>query len=587
MGPNMKLRTQLFIIFSLIIVTVVVTIGYFSYREMETILFEQLRATLTGYATSASMVIDGDRHALLTAPAHMDSPYFIELRDRLKAIAKIDPRISAIYTMVRTDKPDTMKFVVDASGPIDADGNGKISESELPAKLGEEYDASAIPEMKKAFDGPIADRALNRDRWGWWLSGYAPIHDLEGRTVGIVGLDVSAATIKKEEVRMRNLVLLICAVLLALGVVAANFYAYRLTMPINSIVHAAGEIGKGNYDYRISKIKRDEIGFLARTMNSMAENIRRSFDKLSTLNRTANILASTLDLEQALRISLNLVIEVSRSHKGIIFLLDDSEKYIDVAIGEGIGDVQFVGDEWRLGSAAIPRVLDGDRNAQIGTWLELTGCTQCLPLSVKESHRGYFLLDTEIGDEEFLNTLMTQVSFAIENARLFHEAITDGLTGLFLKRYFQIQLDTELKRSRRHRRDIALLMLDIDHFKKINDTYGHPRGDMVLKGVAGVIKANVREIDIVSRYGGEEIAIILPDTAGDQAQAIAERIRDKVAAQRFKCDGMALSVTVSIGVFSVAGGGAVSPGDAIKKADAALYRAKEGGRDRVAVSGST
>lgn len=582
----MKLRTQLFIIFSLIIAAVVVTIGYLFYIEVGATLFDQLRTTLTGYAISASMMIDGDRHALLASTADMDSPYFIELSDRLKAIAKIDPRISAIYTMVKTDKPDIMKFVVDASEPIDTDGDGKISESELPAKLGEEYDASAIPEMKKAFDGPIADEALNRDRWGWWLSGYAPIHDSKGRIVGIVGLDVSAETIREGQARLRNIVFLICTVFIALGLVIANFYAYRLTRPLRSMIYAAGEIGKGNYNYRISKIKRDEIGFLAQTMNSMAENIRRSFDKLSTLNRTANILASMLDLEQALRISLNLVIEVSRSHKGIILLLDSFERYIDVAIGEGIGEVKLVGDEWRLGAANIPRSLNGDRDAPVGTWLELTGCTQCLPIFVKENKRGYFLLDPEIRDEEFLNTLMTQVSFAIENARLFHEAITDSLTGLYLKRYFQIQLDTELKRARRHRRDVALLMLDIDHFKKVNDTYGHPRGDMVLKGVAELLKAIVREIDVVSRYGGEEIAIILPDTAGDQAEAIAERIRDKVAARRFDCDGMALGVTVSIGVFSVAGGDAVCPEDIVKSADAALYQAKERGRNRVVVSRS-
>ncbi|MEJ2744912.1 MAG: diguanylate cyclase [bacterium] len=582
----MRLRTQLFIIFSLIIATVVVTIGYFFYREVEATLFEQLRTTLTGYAISASMMIDGDKHSLLTAPEHMASPYFVELKDRLKAVSKMDPRISAIYTMVKTDGPDVMKFVVDASEPIDADGNGKISESELPADLGEEYDASAIPEMKKGFDGPIADKAINRDRWGWWLSGYAPILDSKGRTVGIVGLDVSAETIREGQARLRNIVFLICTVFIALGLVIANFYAYRLTRPLRSMIYAAGEIGKGNYDYRISRIKRDEIGFLAQTMNSMAENIRRSFDKLSTLNRTANILASMLDLEQALRISLNLVIEVSRSHNGIIFLLDNSERYIDVAIGEGIGEVKLVGNEWRLGSVTVPRTLVEDRDTQIAAWLKLTGCTQCLPLSVKESNRGYFLLDPEIRDEEFLNTLMTQVSFAIENARLFHEAITDSLTGLFLKRYFQIQLDTEIKRARRHRRSISLLMLDIDHFKRVNDTYGHLRGDMILKGVAGVIKANVREIDVVSRYGGEEVAIILPDTAGDKAQAIAERIREKVAARRFDCDGTALSVTVSIGVCSIDGGGAVSPKDAIKNADAALYRAKEGGRNRVVVSGN-
>jgi GGDEF domain-containing protein len=121
----MRLRTQLFIIFSLIIISVVATIGCFLYRDVSAILFEQLRTALTGYASSASMLIDGDRHSLLITPAHIQLPYFLELRGKLRAFIKIDPHISEIYTMVKSDKPDVWKFVVDAAERRDKDGDGK------------------------------------------------------------------------------------------------------------------------------------------------------------------------------------------------------------------------------------------------------------------------------------------------------------------------------------------------------------------------------------------------------------------------------------------------------------------------------
>jgi diguanylate cyclase (GGDEF)-like protein len=181
---------------------------------------------------------------------------------------------------------------------------------------------------------------------------------------------------------------------------------------------------------------------------------------------------------------------------------------------------------------------------------------------------------------------MKQISFAIENARLFHEAITDGLTGLFLKRYFQIQLEIELKRVQRHRRPMSLLMLDIDHFKAINDTYGHVKGDVILREVSRLVKSCVRETDIASRYGGEELAVILPETPSLEAAAIAERMRKEIAALRFPHDGTELSITMSVGVHSVEGGAEARSEEVIQKADAALYEAKKSGRNRVCVWGA-
>jgi diguanylate cyclase (GGDEF)-like protein len=579
----MRLRTQLVIIFSLIIVSTVGTIGVILFRKVEAIQFDRLRETLVAYASSAAMLIDGDRHAGLSASPAEGSPYRDELLGQLRRFMRIDPRIAEMYTMARSSRPGRCRFVVDASPPRDKDGDGVISDTERPAEPGEEYDISGLPEMQRAFEEPIADREVTRDKWGWWLSAYAPVRDSAGNTVAIVGLDVSADTIRGQQVRLKRIIAAICAVFLAAGLVAANAYACRLTRPLRSMVSAAREIGRGDYAQRVDVSTHNEIGFLAETMNSMAENIRRSFDKLSTLNRTANILASTLDSEQALRISLNLVLEVTRASRGAILLLDRADRRIDLAIGEGIPGLRLDGDRLLAGQVRLPAALEEDREAQVRRWREATGCTQILPLMVKDSPRGYFLLDAEIRDEEYLNTLMRQVAFAIDNARLFHDAITDGLTGLFLKRYFQIQLDIELRRVRRHGRAMTLMMADLDHFKKINDTYGHLQGDAVLRGAAQAVRGCVRDVDVVARYGGEEIVLILPDTAASRAREIAERIRAVVEARRFPCRGTAVAVTASIGVLTVPGGERLSPEEAVNRADAALYLAKTRGRNRVEV----
>lgn len=579
----MRLRTQLLVIFTLIIVSTVGTIGFVVFRKVEAIQFARLRETLTAYAAAAAMLVDGDRYATLAASPGTSSPYYLELRDQLRAFMRVDPRIEEMYAMTRSPKPGTFIFVADASPPRDKNGNGVIEDTEKPAEPGEEYDTAPFPEMKQAYDAPAADLEVNKDKWGWWLSAYAPIRDSRGRTAGIVGLDVSADTIRQSQARMKQIIAIICAIFLALGVVAADIYACRLTRPLNDMVAASREIGKGNYAHRVTRAPRNEIGFLAETMNSMAENIRRSFDKLSTLNRTANILASTLDSEQALRISLNLALEVTRSSRGVIFLLDRTDRRIDLAISEGIEGLRLDGDTFRVGERRLSAALGEDRAAQLRHWLDATGCTQGLPLMVKDNLRGYFLLNPEIHDEEYLNTLMKQVAFAIDNARLFHDAITDGLTGLFLKRYFQIQADIESRRAQRHGREMTLMMIDIDHFKAINDTYGHLQGDAVLREVARTVKGCVRDVDIVARWGGEEMAVILPDTGIEKARAVAERIRLAVAERKIPGDGGTVSVTVSIGVFTPPCRTLIAPDESIRRADAALYRAKERGRNRVEI----
>jgi diguanylate cyclase len=167
------------------------------------------------------------------------------------------------------------------------------------------------------------------------------------------------------------------------------------------------------------------------------------------------------------------------------------------------------------------------------------------------------------------------------NDLLKERAIRDGLTGLHNHRYFYQTLRRDFLLARRHNSDLSCLLLDLDHFKDVNDRYGHPFGDKVLKGVASEIRKKVRETDLVCRYGGEEFAVLLPGTDAEGAMDVAEEIRTRIANKVFTYANQAVKVTVSIGLASVVTHSPELPHDLLGYADKALYRAKAAGRNRV------
>jgi two-component system cell cycle response regulator len=162
-------------------------------------------------------------------------------------------------------------------------------------------------------------------------------------------------------------------------------------------------------------------------------------------------------------------------------------------------------------------------------------------------------------------------------------AIRDELTGLYNHRYVQQRLDDEFKRSMRYKEPLACAMIDIDHFKRINDRFGHPVGDRVLARVAKRLEDATREVDVVARYGGEEFVLVLPSTHLSGALVVADRIRRTVGEESFEVDRIPVSVSVSIGVAVYPSRGVEAREALLEGADKALYTAKEGGRDRVAV----
>jgi diguanylate cyclase (GGDEF)-like protein len=163
-------------------------------------------------------------------------------------------------------------------------------------------------------------------------------------------------------------------------------------------------------------------------------------------------------------------------------------------------------------------------------------------------------------------------------------AVTDGLTGLYNRRAFEERLREEVQRTKRYLHSISLLMLDLDHFKRVNDTHGHVVGDEVLLEIAGIVRANIRSVDIPCRYGGEELCVIVPGTSLAGAETLAERLRRLMAEHEFHTPhGDTFHVTCSVGVSVFNGGADVSADDVINAADEALYCAKEQGRDRVVI----
>ncbi len=211
------------------------------------------------------------------------------------------------------------------------------------------------------------------------------------------------------------------------------------------------------------------------------------------------------------------------------------------------------------------------------------------PLISKRRKMGYLLIKgSNERDLEKVLILGHQYALALRRIKLYQDiekiAITDGLTELYTRRYFEERFQEEIKRSLRRNIKMALLMIDVDYFKKINDTYSHLTGDQVLHSIAEIIKENIRGIDVAGRYGGEEFSVVLPDTDQEGAYYAAERIRRAVEDAIIRAYDSELRVTVSIGLATFPKDGR-NMEDLIDHADTALYQAKNKGRNRVVIYG--
>lgn len=385
--------------------------------------------------------------------------------------------------------------------------------------------------------------------------------------------------------------------------VGADDYIIKPFNPVDLREKVEALLGKTRHPGPPPPVKKgitSEADLLSR-VNSLLD---RKLQEMTFLQVMTKSIVSTFDEEKILKTVLRGINNEIGYQRAAVFIADgtgvlsekDSTGFSrDIKPSLELGDDVF----FRLRHVKEPAILTGP------DVIDLTGpdapapdepLQQCLvPVVFREELRGVVLLERQPEDPPFseertalLATLAGQMGLALENARLYratlHLSITDGLTGLFNARYFYERLEIEISRARRYGHPLSLFMLDIDYFKRFNDTYGHLGGDDALRRLALLIRGESRDTDTVARYGGEEFSIILPETGTEQAMTLAERIRNAVEGAKVSPGPGEdrIPLTVSIGIATLPEGMAVAE-DLVRLADKALYRAKESGRNMVCV----
>lgn len=423
-----------------------------------------------------------------------------------------------------------------------------------------------------------------------------------------------------EKALVTEMIALLGKNLMQIGVVAVLFaillallFSRTLTSPINTLVTSARAIGAGDFESPIGVESHDEFAFLGKTMDDMRCEIKSTVDKL----KAAKIKLDRQVFDLSLRNLINQAIIYQKESdliKGILeilretiqvrfaamFMFDSiSERMtlsaLDADPEEGVcasgtqleAGCGFAGKAVRSNVAFVCNDLAKEPAASLAAepaWVQTGKNLLALPLSGDKGILGVlYLVDHPQGfvddDVELLSDISIQIAIAIQKAQLHQLAITDGLTGLYIHRYFQLRLDAAIAKAKRREEPVSLILFDVDHFKKFNDTWGHQIGDRVLKKVAEITAATVREgIDLPARYGGEEFTVIMPNTPLEGALHLAERIRTNIEQTILMHEDKPISVTISLGCATFPDH-AADKETLIKTADEALYRSKQAGRN--------
>jgi len=423
------------------------------------------------------------------------------------------------------------------------------------------------------------------------------------------------------------------ALLVAIAILAARDFR----RPLHDVIDGTVRLANGDLEQEIRVRRGSELGALAEALNDMAKNmraekaqraqvgteLRQAYKQLSQRTSEVEARGRTIDLlgKMAHRLqscgSEEELTEVVHRFAGLIlpgvpgalFLFNNSRNMLR-AVAEWNSPVALSPefrpqDCWAL-RRGQPHVVGADEAEVICRHVSETAGIRyrCFPMMAQGDTLGMlYIEEPKSGDAEQLaaaqaaltdhhrvEIMVENIALALGNHRLRealrNQSIRDPLTGLFNRRYLEEAFDLEVARASRARTPIAVLMIDIDHFKRFNDTFGHDAGDAVLKATGEALAANVRRGDIACRYGGEEFTIIAPGAGLEDAAKRAEALRQAVAAVRVVHQGRPLGpISCSIGVAGFPAQGTTPP-EVIKAADEALYQAKQLGRDRVAVAAS-
>ncbi|MFH1562316.1 MAG: sensor domain-containing diguanylate cyclase [Nitrospirota bacterium] len=409
----------------------------------------------------------------------------------------------------------------------------------------------------------------------------------------------------------------VCITLLyvLIGVLTEPSYRVILSVLLSKIPLLFAITGVSIYFSQEIKIQSEELELEREKLNNLLQRLKGNLKEIDKKNRMLNEIYNlslkigrSLSLEDELDIIIEVTKKFLKTDFAMINLSDKQSKELKFKVSRGSLPPEVLhSDKKKLEDNLLSKVI------KTGNLLVVNDLSKpefqdysflidkkifslvLVPLNIQGKAIGVFIcgysqpMEFKEDDLQFLTLISSRASLSINNAWLHEEikrlAITDGLTGLYNYRYFQETLTKELQRCKRLNQILSLLMIDIDHFKEFNDTYGHQEGDNLLQRLAMLLNFQIRQTDTIARYGGEEFVIIVPGTPNENAFLLGERIRKEVEENIFTPEDeyrlkITSPVTISVGV-STFPAHAINQKDLIKCADKALYEAKRTGRNKV------
>lgn len=388
-------------------------------------------------------------------------------------------------------------------------------------------------------------------------------------------------------------------VTMTVAIAAGVYFSMQLRRRLRDLEDAAGALARGDFDQRAPTASRDEIGRLARSFNAMADQVQARTLEAAGLRKLSGLLQACGNVKEAFDVTELVVPSLLPEARGVIHVVNASRSLLEVVTHFGLSCDADIKDSsepaapndcWAFRRGVTHRVEPGDAMPSCRHAGAEKGSYLCIPLLAHGESLGVITLAPLPSAQQsaWAERVAEQIGLAVANLRLRdslrNQAIRDGLTGLFNRRYFEEAAERELSRAKRHGRPLVFMVLDVDHFKRFNDTHGHDAGDYLLREVGKLLRRSVRQSDFACRYGGEEFVLILPESSVEEASKRADEIRRGFHALGLSHQGKVLGeVTVSIGVAAYPDHG-TERDVLIRCADEALYRAKNEGRDRVVVA---
>jgi diguanylate cyclase (GGDEF)-like protein len=407
-------------------------------------------------------------------------------------------------------------------------------------------------------------------------------------------LGATSAAVRDERLLAGGLIL----AFLLLAFCFTQLMHHFLQSQVSHFLQAARRLGSGDFSEPVQTVGHDEFAALGEEFNSMSRQLQTRMDELEqerarfrgAVRRIGDAFASALDRDALLDLALSTAIDATGAERGRV---SSRRRSADpLAVSGTAGDISTLGTAFAEAERRAEDNEDGVGTAFAGG--THVAAVAIWPREAGEPTHGVITVSREgrpfgVDDHELLRSLASRASLALANVDrhddVARQAVTDDLTGLASHGLFRARLDDEMRQAERYRHPVAIAMFDIDNFKAFNDTYGHQQGDIVLRRVAEVLRETCRESDLAARYGGEEMALILPHTDLQGAQELAERARlaiERLSVPRLDGHG-SLSVTTSAGIAASDHG----RGDSlVAAADTALYAAKRAGKNRTVRAGA-